>query len=43
MASTKNSTGELETEIEEMNKKGGYGQHFQKEKVLEEPGLVTGR
>ena len=43
MASTKNSTGELETEVEEMKKNGGYGQHLQKENVLEEPGLVTGR
>ena len=35
--------GELETEVEEMKKNGGYGQHLQKENVLEEPGLVTGR
>ena len=41
--STENSTGELETEFEEMNKKGGYGQHLLKENVREEPGLVTGR
>ena len=41
--STENSTGELETEFEEMKKKGGYEQHVRKENVLEEPGFVTGR
>jgi len=42
-ASTENSTGEFETDIRLMMKIGGYGQHLQKENVLEEPGLVTGR
>ena len=30
-------------DIRLMMKIGGYGQHLQKENVLEEPGLVTGR